>query len=499
MKKLILLYCCLLACIGGIAKNNKKTNEYVILASETVHKNPKWLEVVELLKKKHKAPVYFYEQAPREKLAELKTNRPRYVAIVETPENIGKEFVMDMHRVSREIDEDIYADFLWGIITGYDASTALRMVEDSSEPLIIKDAVATITELSSGKWFNRFAWVDDHTKGFWGEKKGKNEKIQKYQIEPQEVLKKFTTLYEAYNPDLLVTAAHATENNLEMPFSLGNIIARSGMLYANPKKSETTWPLSESNKRKVYFAVGNCLIGNVNNTRESMAIAWMNGGHATAMIGYVVSTWHGRNGWGGLKYWLTTPGRYTLAEAIYLNQQDFLFQQYERIPMYIKENFQYGDYSMSDAMAFGYTKLMKAQITPAGKEEYPGQYYHDCIGFWYDRDVLAYYGDPKWNVRLQNIPEEQDFSVSMKKKGNKRIITLKTHANFSMERLKGNKFKSEHVGDLPFSYFFPERLNNPSLAPGQEWEAVVDENFLLIYNADFEPNKIYNIELLENQ
>ena len=79
--------------------------------------------------------------------------------------------------------------------------------------------------------------------------------------------------------------------------------------------------MKESGKRKVYFAVGNCLIGNVNNTKESMAIAWMNSGNAATMIGYVVTTWHGRNGWGGLKYWLTNPGRYSLAEAIYMNSR----------------------------------------------------------------------------------------------------------------------------------------------------------------------------------
>jgi zinc protease len=57
----------------------------------------------------------------------------------------------------------------------------------------------------------------------------------------------------------------------------------------------------------------------------------------------------------------------------------------------------------------------------------------------------------------------------------------------------GDKFKQEHVLDLPFSYFFPERLKNPRLADGESWDAVVDENFILIYNPQFEPNKSYQI------
>ena len=128
-------------------------------------------------------------------------------------------------------------------------------------------------------------------------------------------------------------------------------------------------------------------------------------------------------------------------------------------------------------------------------EAIKGQPTADQVGFWHDRDVLAYYGDPKWNVRLQEIPEETDFTVTSKVKGKKCIITIKTKENFSLERMKGDKFKQEHVLDLPFSYFFPERLNNPRLAAGQDWKAVVDENFLIIYNPDFKPNMTYEVVL----
>ena len=380
------------------------------------------------------------------------------------------------------MDGDIFADFLWGIITGYDAEAAMKMVNNSTEPLLVKDAVATIMELNSAKWFDNYAWVDDHNRGLWGEKKGRDAKIQTAQIDPKTVLKKFTDIYAEYNPDLVVTAAHATERNLEMPYSLGNIMAKDGKLYARDHFANTTWDLKESGKRKVYFAVGNCLIGNVNNTKESMAIAWMNSGNAATMIGYVVTTWHGRNGWGGLKYWVTNPGRYTLAEAIYMNQQDFLYQQNEWYPSLIKENYNF------DGNEF---QIAGQKIANAIK----GQPTQDQIGFWHDRDVLAYYGDPKWEVRLQEVPGETDFTVTSKVKGKKCIITINTKENFSLERMKGDKFKQEHVLDLPFSYFFPTRLNNPRLAAGQDWKAAVDENFLIIYNPEFKPNSTYEIVL----
>ena len=456
---------------------------YVVLASEAVQQDAEWFKVAEALQQKHSAELIIYKESPCETMDALREIKPRYVAIVEKPENLGRDYVIDMHLASREIDEDIYADFIWGMITGYDAAAAMRMVDNSTEPLLIKDAVATITELNSAKWFDNYAWVDDHHKGLWGEKQGRQSEVKRDSIAPEQVLRKFSDLYVKYNPDLVVTAAHATERNLEMPFSLGNFKPKDGGLYAEDRFTKETWDIEQSGKRKVYFAVGNCLIGNVNNTKESMAIAWMNDANAATMIGYVVTTWHGRNGWGGLKYWITNPGRYTLSEAVFVNQQDFLHQQHQWFPSLLKER--YPDFGR-DEFRLARQRMQEVMGDNFSMEE---------IGFWHDRDVLAYYGDPKWNVRLQEVEGETDFEVTSEIRGKKCYITIKTKENFSLQRMKGDNWKKEHVLDLPFSYFFPQRLCNPTLAEGQEWDVAVDENFLLVYNADFEPNSTYEVVL----
>lgn len=462
--------------------DEQMTSEYVILTSVAVKNDTDWMEVVNTLQEKHQAKVLFYEKSQRENLDDLKRLMPRYVAIVDKPENIGRKSVMDFHKLSRELDDDIYEDFLWGIITGYDATSAMRMVNNSTEPLVIHDAIASITELSSAKWFDRYGWVDDHTEKLWGEKEGKGESVVTRTIKG-DVSEVFADLYTKYNPDLIVTAFHASEMHLQMPYS-GYFSCSNGKLIGHSASGD--WELKDSGKRKVYFAVGNCLIGNVNNTRNSMAIAWMNGANATVMVGYVVPTWHGRAGWGSLKYWLTTPGRYNLAEAFFLNQQDFLHQQYQWYPELMNEDYPFEGYFYIDDMA----KIQKRMKEVLGRE--PS---NDEIGFWHDRDVLVYYGDPKWNVRLQELSEENDFTVSSKIKGEKCVITIKTKNNFNLQRMKGDKFKQEHVLDLPFSYFFPQRLKSPHLAKGQDWEVALDENFLLIYNCDFEPNKTYQVIL----
>lgn len=479
MNRILFMLCLLIFQVEGFAKDV----DYVVVTSEDVRGDKEWAVVVDTLAKKHQAKVLYYKDTFREIQDELQALNPRYVAFVEKPERLNRDYVIDIHRMSREMDDDIFEDFLWGIITGYDAHAAMKMLRNSTEPLIVKDAVSTITELKSAKWFDRYGWIDDHELGLWGEKESKDDSVSTGYVERPEILKKLLDLYAKYDPDLVVTAYHATENNLSIPFSAGNIFAKDGCLVAHAAFSNDVWPLKETGKRRVYFAVGNCLIGNVNNTRNSMAIAWMNSANAATMIGYVVPTWHGRAGWGALKYWLTHSGRYTLAEAVFLNQQDFLAQQYKWYPDLYEKDFP--SYDMA-----GRREAVKI-LEPTFGEDIN----KDHIGFWHDRDVLAYYGDPKWDVRLQEIPGERDFSVTWKKKRNKCIITIQTYDNFSIDRMKGEKFKEEHVGDLPFSYFFPQRLKNPRLAEGQNWNVALDENFLLIYNPDFEANKTYKVVL----
>ena len=473
-------------------QNEEQTNsDYLVIASEAVMQDSEWSEVANAIAAKHNANIVTFASAPRETLEQIREAYPRYVAIVDKPENIGRDYVIDLHVMCRDVDDDIYGDFLWGIITGYDANAAMRMVNNSTEPLLIKDAVATIMELNSAKWFDNYAWVDDHTRGLWGYKNGRDSEIVTSMVEKEEVLGKFCELYEAYDPDLIVTAAHATQKNLEMPYSLGHLKPRDGKLYAHNIFTDEEFDINESGKRRVYTAVGNCLIGDMNNTRESMAAAWLTGSNVTTMIGYVVTTWHGRSGWGALKYWVTSPDRYTLAEAVYMNQQDLLYQHSVWTPELLNKDYNYCDKYMEELTCAADTlaKTLNREVDLDNPADW------DMVGFWHDRDVLVYYGDPKWQVNLQSVESERDYTITTTTKGDQYIITVTTAENFSLERMRGDKFKQEHVLDLPFNYFFPERLNNPRLADGEAWEAVVDENFILIYNANFEPSSTYTITL----
>ena len=491
MKRYLTLLAALLMLAACNVTRDTNTERYVVLVSEDVTTDQEWMAVAERLSLIHSAQILSYTTSPTELADTLRELQPRYVAIVETPQNIGRDYVIDFHLLSRTMDEDIYADFFWGIITGYDADSAMRMVENSLQPLTIKDAVATIMELNSAKWFDNYAWVDDHTKGLWGTKRGRDAEIVTDTVPQEDVLRKFTDLYEEFNPDLVVTAAHATQKNLEMPYSLGNLKPREGRLYAEDKFTGKEWDLVNSGKRKVYAAVGNCLIGDMNNTENSMAAAWLNGSNSTTMIGYVVTTWHGRNGWGALKYWVTNPSRYTLAESVFLNQQDLVHQHNAWSPALLTTKYDYLDGFMEELTnaAERASEAIGREIDLDKAEDW------DLIGFWHDRDVLAYYGDPMWNVKLQSVEGEEDYTITSKIRGSQCLVTIKTGEHFSLEQMRGDKFKQEHVLDLPLSYIFPTRLTNPRLTEGQSWEVALDENFILVYNAELEPQSEYTIAI----
>ena len=106
-----LLLCALVPVAAGQGKLKKK--EYVVLASREVVSDPAWNKVARALREKHGATLLVYDLVPWELLGELQRSRPRYVAIVEQPGRLDRDFIIKMHQ-SRAGDDDIFADFLWG-------------------------------------------------------------------------------------------------------------------------------------------------------------------------------------------------------------------------------------------------------------------------------------------------------------------------------------------------------------------------------------------------
>ena len=113
IKKILSLFLLWGICFSSFAGNRKGGKEYVIVANQSLVRSQEWSEVISYLRKQHEAEVVYYLNSPSEVKEKLQRLRPRYVAFVERPEQIGLQYVLRVNRMSREIDEDMYVDFRW--------------------------------------------------------------------------------------------------------------------------------------------------------------------------------------------------------------------------------------------------------------------------------------------------------------------------------------------------------------------------------------------------
>ena len=86
----------------------------------------------------------------------MRRTRPRHVCFVSKPSEATRAFVASVHQLARRVDEDPYADFQWGILTGHDAGNALAIARTRDPLTIERVASGTDVELDAcreGVWY----------------------------------------------------------------------------------------------------------------------------------------------------------------------------------------------------------------------------------------------------------------------------------------------------------------------------------------------------------
>ena len=122
--KLIMSAIC--AILGGAAIAGAEPASYAILSSEPTAADPGWAKVVAALEAKYPgaAKITFPAGKPAEALDKLRELHPRYTCFVARNEEVTREFVTQVHQLTRGLDDDPYADTQWGILTGFDVAGA---------------------------------------------------------------------------------------------------------------------------------------------------------------------------------------------------------------------------------------------------------------------------------------------------------------------------------------------------------------------------------------
>ncbi len=462
--------------------------EYLTLLAKSAATDADWKAVGERLAAIHSGPCVAWDGKEDSLLATLREHQPRYLAIIGKPTAFKAATVRGVNRATRMVDDDPWTDCRWGLITASTPQEAMRIVE-TRQPLVIERALTTtgvnLNQVDSG------LTISDGGKGEFTLKKpgGAPEKGSWSKDEhPAGTVTMFADYWNKSSPQLLVTSSHATQFNLEMPFSLGLIASYggrfhalgmerhrefasflSGAMFSGDAKQLGEWlkksgaPQLEMDPEtpRVWIASGNCLIGDARGTRNSMVATALGKAGFRQFLGYVVPSWYGRGGWGTLKLWQGSGGRLSLSESFYLNTQQLIDETITRFPGAEKVDFDSDDIQAGLARDRGFitgVNGLVAKLQPGQNEQ------KDLLGLIHDRDVLAFWGDPLWEARFDSTRVPHAIQASWEEKDGGLVLTLTANEDYE--------------GGFPL--WLPKRLKNPLLGGAEKTDALAADDFLLI-------------------
>ena len=433
--------------------------DYLIVVSERTAADPAWKPVVEKLTAKHQAATVTWKSAPEEALPALQKEMPRFTCFVATREEATREFVQHVHRLTRRLDSDPYTDTRWGILTGFDAANALAIASEE-KPLTIHKA-GSGTELAMDR-IESGTWYCELRKGHMVEKtKGGAAEVKK--VEP-DTTKALADLLSTGAPDLWVTSGHATEHDWMIGFRYRNGFwkCKAGQLFGEDTKG-TRFDINSTNP-KVYLPIGNCLMGHIDGP-DAMALAYMKSAAVRQMAGYVLPTWYGYQGWGLLDYFVEQPGRYTLTEAFHANNLALVHRLMTNFP---------GAEKIESVDENG--RPSGKTVMPAAAGKLTAQ---DLSGLLFDRDNVAFYGDPAWEARMApgKLNWEQKLTTGEKGEHTLAITPLAGAATWQPVNNNGSQ-----RGGRPVIEFLPQRIDpaKVKITAGKELNAVIADDFILV-------------------
>lgn len=336
---------------AGYDTPDGSTWHYRVVVSEAAASDPAWRAVADALAAKYsKAPFDSSVSVanPTNALGSLIPGEqwlptPRYVAFVMKPEEAGADTVFRLHDIMKSLDDDPFYDAVWGIVTGPTADAAMHLA--TARGVHPQTALST-TGIDFRPFDDATAILDAYAPGTRREEYMQSVKpvavvekrggaAEATRIVRGDTTAEFAAAWDALDPELVVTSAHASQGNLEMPFSTGNIVPRKGKLWTLPKmrlidystgqaakgsKSHAARAKLAAPKRdKIWIAAGNCLIGDYKGN-DSMAAAIIGYARAVQFMGYVKTTWFGEIGWESLGQFMNN--RASAGEAWYFAGQN---------------------------------------------------------------------------------------------------------------------------------------------------------------------------------
>jgi zinc protease len=254
---------------------------------------------------------------------------------------------------------------------------------------------------------------------------------------PADATQAIVEALNADNVDMIWTSGHATEKDWHLGYSFrsGAIVSEGGNL-AGVSLGGERFPVQSKNP-KIYYAPGNCLIGNIADSKNSMCLSWLRAG-AVQFIGYTVPTWYGYMGWGIADYFFQLQDAFTFSEAFFLNNQALVWD-------------------------------LEVGNLPADMRVSPGR---NKEGHLHDRDVVVLYGDPVVKARLP-----RHATPRFTQRGS---VTLVEGKEGEYEGIFSIKIERKDSLPRPAAFLFPHRLKNFRHVKHDGSRVLFTDSFLLL-------------------
>ena len=453
------------------APDNPRAAAYAIVVEAGTRADAGWSRVVDALAARHPgATVVTWSGSVASARTRLSEAMPRRIAFVARPEQATRTFVCEVHRLARRLDDDPYIDAQWGIVTGATAELALASVS-GPDRLVVRSALNT-TGINDGP-LERSLTISDGAKGAWREKQADGKVVDHPALDEPAALK-WANYFNTVKPDLMVTSSHGFQHGFETPFGSGFLLARNGTLLPldRPNGKPVAPELPASDNPKVFFPVGNCLVGHCDGPRSMVCTALGKLG-VRQIAGYTVVTWFGRGGWDMLSTWQSLPGRNNFAESFFINQARMAADLAKLCPSAVAFEPAFPDDGNPEPETlirqFGSNRAARdlAQVDQRSKD---GQEtVRQVIGLLWDRDTVAFYGDPAFDARFP-APASQDVTTRLERTGAR---THRLVIRFSEAALAANR-----TADL--AVLFTQRIAKPRLAAGAPAGTILADDFILV-------------------
>jgi len=453
------------------APDSARAKRYAIVVETATRADANWSKVVDALVARHPgADIITWSGNVSTARESLSARMPRHIAFVMRPEQATRSFVCDVHRLTRQLDNDPYIDAQWGIVTGSTAELAVASVS-GPDTLVVRTALNT-TGINDGL-LDRSLTISDGAKGSWREKRTDGKTVDHPTLDEPAALK-WSNFFKAVNPDLLVTSSHGFQHGFETPFGSGFLLARNGTLIPldapNGKPIGPEVPASPN--PKVYFPVGNCLVGHCDGP-QSMVCTTMGKLGVRQLAGYTVVTWFGRGGWDMLGTWQTLPGRNNFAESFFINQVRMVADLAKLCPGALTFNPDFPndgnpEPEMMIRQLASSPALKTAKVSNARSKE--GQEtMRQIIGLTWDRDTVAFYGDPAFDARFA-ARENSGISTRLERVG--------PRSHRLVIRFASAELATKGAPDL--AVLFTQRIAKPQLASSAPEQTVLADDFILV-------------------